>query len=167
MHWQRRMKIIKNILFYSGLILLVAFLIVLVSLGIYKLSISAWQLTTFTRTAAVIITCEAKWSCSSNHNRTSDTCGFSYYPVARIENGNMITGSTGTPEYQCAKLINKSVGFLVNPKNKSEGVIYNVVQFWLLPLFILLFLFMVGLIAITVLQNFIMHNKALHQTNRK
>ena len=133
--------------------MLAAFVIVLICLGIHKLSISAWQLTTFTKNAAVIVSCDAKWSCSGGTNRSSKSCGFSYYPVAQIENGTNVTGSTGVPESQCSKLINESVSVLVNPKNMSEGVIYTLVQFWELPLIILLFLFMVGLFVIPLLEH--------------
>lgn len=156
------MKFVKNIFLYSTLLMVAAFVIVLLCLGAYKLSFSAWQFTTFTKTSAVVISCDAKWSCSDGYNRSSRQCGFSHHPVAQVESGAIITGITGIPESQCSKLMNESVSVLVNPKNKSEGVIYTLVQFWLLPLFILLFFFMVGFIAITLFQNYRITNKALH-----
>ena len=147
--------------------MLSAFILGLIALGAYKLWISAWQLTTFTKHSAVIVSCESRWSCSRTYNRSSQTCGFSYHPVAQIRNGITITGTTGTPKSQCSKLINESVNVLVNPENTSEGVIYTFVQFWLLPSFILFFIFIIGSIAMPLFKNYRMHNKAFHQTHCK
>lgn len=161
------MNAVKKIFICSMLFMLAAFIIVLIFLGAYKLWITALQLTTFTKHNAVIVSCESKWSCSRTYNRSSEACGFSYYPVAQIGNGTTITGATGTPKFQCSKQINESVSVLVNPKNTSEGVIYTLVQFWLLPFFILLFFSIIGSIAIPLFKNYRRHNKAFHQTNCK
>jgi hypothetical protein len=122
--------------------MLALFIIALSCLGIYKLSISAWQLATFEREQATIISCDARVTARRSKSGTIYS-GTSYHPVAQRKNGSTITGSTGVPKSQCSNQIDESVTVLIDKESESSGVVYTLVQFWLLPIIIIIFLYFV------------------------
>ncbi len=123
-------------------ILLFVFIILtllLSTLGVYKLSLVAWQVVTFDKEPATIISCKAKMGCHSSKTRI-EHCYHHYYPVAQTKNLTTIVGRTGISEASCKNQINHTVNVLINPNKPSENTIYTLMQFWFLPLIILTFL---------------------------
>jgi len=88
-----------------------------------------WQLTTYQRESATIV------SCASMHSRS----GTRYAPVAQTENGTHITRKVFASNSGCISQVNNTVSVLVNPNDKTDRVILTLGQFWILPLAFIIF----------------------------